>query len=195
MEHFGSQDKISARHASWIAYLQQFTFVIKHQSGKTNKVANALSRRHSLLTTLHVNVIGFAALPELYPLDPFFGQIWSDLATGNQTDYVLLDGFLFRDNGLCVPDCSLRLKIIQELHEEGHVGRDRTLKLVQDSYFWPTLRRDVARHVERCVVCQRSKGHGSNSGLYMPIPVPTQPRTYISMDFVLGLPRTQRGHD
>ncbi|CAA7027706.1 unnamed protein product [Microthlaspi erraticum] len=192
LKHLGSQDKISARHASWIAYLQQFTFVIKHQSGKTNKVADALSRRHSLLTTLHVNVVGFAALPELYPLDPFFGRVWSDLAAGIQSDYVLVDGFLFRDNRLCVPDCSLRLKILTELHEEGHVGRDRTLQLVQDSYYWPSLRRDVARHVERCVVCQRSKGHGSNSGLYMPLPIPTQPWTDISMDFVLGLPRTQR---
>lgn len=42
-KHLGSQDKISARHASWIAFLQQFTFVIKHQSGRTNKVADALS--------------------------------------------------------------------------------------------------------------------------------------------------------
>lgn len=98
LKHLGSQDKISARHASWIAYLQQFTFVIKHQFGKTNKVADALSCRHSLLTTLHVNVVGFAALPELYPFDPFFGRVWSDLAAGIQSDYVLLDGFLFCDN-------------------------------------------------------------------------------------------------
>lgn len=31
LKHLGSQDKISSRHASWIAFLQQFTFVIKHQ--------------------------------------------------------------------------------------------------------------------------------------------------------------------
>ncbi|CAA7062472.1 unnamed protein product [Microthlaspi erraticum] len=144
---------------------------------------------------MHASVVGFAVFTELYPLDPFFGSIWSDLSAGIRSDYVLLDGFIFLDNRLCVPDCSLRLKIIKELHEEGHVGRDRTLRLVADSYFWPTLRRDVARHVERCVICHRSKGHASNSGLYMPLPVPTQPWTDISMDFVLGLPRTQRGND
>lgn len=64
-----------------------------------------------------------------------------------------------------------------------------------DAYFWPSLRRDVYRFVARCVVCHRSKGHASNFGLYLPLPIPTQPWTDVSMDFVLGLPRTQRGND
>lgn len=67
LKHLGSQDKISARHASWIAFLQQFTFVIKHLSGRTNKVGDALSRRHALVSTLHTMVPGFAVLTELYP--------------------------------------------------------------------------------------------------------------------------------
>lgn len=86
-------------------------------------------------------------------------------------------------------------RFFRELHSEGHVGRDRTLQLVTSSYFWPTLRRDVERFVERCRTCQQAKGKASNAGLYMPLPIPTQPWTDVSMDFVLGLPRTQRGHD
>lgn len=195
LKHLDSQSKISSRHASWIAYLQQFTFMIRHQSGKTNKVADALSRRHTLLATFHASVPGVATFADAYESEPFFGRIWSDVASRVQTDFVLHDGFLFCDNKLCVPEGSWRLRIIQELHNEGHIGRDRTLKLVLELYFWPSLRRDVARFVERCVVCQSSKGHATNGGLYMPLPVPTQPWTDISMDFVLGLPRTQSGHD
>ena len=105
------------------------------------------------------------------------------------------DRFLLKGNQLCVPDCSLRLQIIKELHGEGHVGRDRTLQLVRESYFWPTVRKEVERFVERCRICQVSKGKATNAGLYMPLPIPTQPWTDVSMDFVLGLPRTQRGND
>ncbi|KAJ9558461.1 hypothetical protein OSB04_013075 [Centaurea solstitialis] len=86
-------------------------------------------------------------------------------------------------------------KIIKELHGEGHVGRDRTLQLVQSSYFWPTMRKEVDRFIKRCKICQVSKGTATNAGLYLPLPVPLQPWVDISMDFVLGLPRTQRGND
>lgn len=75
------------------------------------------------------------------------------------------------------------------------MGRDRTLHFLSTSYFWPTLRRDVEHFVERCETCQRAKGHSTNDGLYMCLPIPTQPWTDISMDFVLGLPRTQKGYD
>lgn len=34
LRHLYSQAKVSSRHASWITYLQQFTFSIRHQSGK-----------------------------------------------------------------------------------------------------------------------------------------------------------------
>ncbi|CAA7034274.1 unnamed protein product [Microthlaspi erraticum] len=81
-----SQDKVSSRHASLFLYLQQFTFVIKHKARSLNKVADALSRRHALLSTLHVSVPGFETLPELYSLDPFFGKLWI-----NANEGVLLD--------------------------------------------------------------------------------------------------------
>lgn len=135
LKHLGSQDKISAHHASWIAFLQQFNLFIKHQSGRINKVADSLSRRHSLVATLHVSVPGFVVLPEQYALDPFFGPIWTSLHAGDRLEFVLHEGYIFRGNCLCIPEGSLHIKLIKELHDEGHVGKDRTLQLVTDAYF------------------------------------------------------------
>ena len=195
LRHLHSQDKISARHATWSAYLQQFTFVLKHKAGVTNRVADALSRRISLLSTMAVQVPGFATFRELFNSDQYFSEVMAAVQSGEKSEFLVVDGFLFRGNQLCIPDCSLRLQIIQELHGEGHVGRDRTLQLVKASYFWPTIRKEVEKYVKRCRICQLSKGKATNAGMYMPLPIPTQPWADLSMDFVLGLPRTQRGSD
>lgn len=195
LRHIGSQDKISARHAAWHAFLQQFTFVVKHKPGVSNRVADALSRRHALLADMRIQVLGFELLPMLYSHDPFFSTVLLDLGAGARSPFFLENGFLFRGSQLCIPTGSLRLKILEDLHNMGHPGQDRTFRLVSQSYYWPSLRRDVNRLVSRCRVCHLAKGQATNAGLYLPLPIPTQPWTNISMDFVVGLPRTQRGFD
>ncbi|GKB11280.1 RNA-directed DNA polymerase [Tanacetum coccineum] len=54
---------------------------------------------------------------------------------------------------------------------------------------------DVKKLVDRCVTCHKAKSHRTNAGLYTPLPVPNSPWEDVSMDFVLGLPRSQRNKD
>ncbi|GKC22158.1 putative CCCH-type zinc finger family protein [Tanacetum coccineum] len=166
-----------------------------HLAGIHNKVADALSRRDSYLSVMRAEVQGFDTFKEMYTEDTYFGPVMQEVLSGQCYDYQVQDGFLFKGMQLCIPDCSLREMVIAELHSLGHFGREKSIVLVESKYFWPKLRRDVTRHVERCQVCQCSKGVSTNAGLYTPLPVPSSPWNDVSMDFVLGLPCTQRRKD
>ena len=92
----------------------------------------------------------------------------------------------------------MRLSILDESHGGtlgGHFGEAKTLALVKANFFWPKLEKDIARFVKKRVVCMMAKTHGNNAGLYTPLPVPNMPWEEVSLDFVLGLPRTQRNKD
>ena len=57
------------------------------------------------------------------------------------------------------------------------------------------MEKDVQDILRRCGMCQVAKSHTLPHGLYMPLPVPIQPWVDVSMDFILGLPKSQRGKD
>lgn len=50
-------------------------------------------------------------------------------------------------------------------------------------------------NVNRYKVCQHAKGKSQNTGLYVPFPIPDRPWDSVNMDFVLVLPKSQKGND
>lgn len=181
-----------------VSFLEKFNFVLNHKSGSSNKVVDALSRKFSLLTTLSFEILGFDLLPEYYAMNPFFSKVLQNFDDGKSLDFLKINGYLFKGNQLCIPEGSLRLFVIEELHGGGlggHFGRDKIEALVKERYYWPTLKRDVARFVQRCMVCQKAKGSAQNTRLYQTLPIPQAPWEDLSMDFVLSLPKTQHGYN
>lgn len=201
LRYLHSQKKLSSQHAKWSSFLNEFNFSLKYKSGQSNTVADALSRRCKMLSVMSTQVTGFEELKNQYSSDSYFSKIIADLQGSLQAEnlpYRLHEDYLFKGNQLCIPEGSLREQIIRELHGNGlggHFGRDKTLAMVADRYYWPKMRRDVERLVKRCPACLFGKGSAQNTGLYVPLPEPDAPWIHLSMDFVLGLPKTAKGFD
>ncbi|XP_058003746.1 uncharacterized protein LOC131180143 [Hevea brasiliensis] len=77
----------------------------------------------------------------------------------------------------------------------GHFGVAKTLDILKEHFFWPHMRRDSERACSRWETCKRAKSRAMPNGLYTPFPIPKEPWVDISMDFILGLLRSKRGHD
>jgi len=55
---------------------------------------------------------------------------------------------------------------------------------------------DIAKYVASCGVCQQVKAeHKKPAGLLKPLEIPEWKWEHITMDFVVGLPRSPRGND
>ncbi|KAH9322743.1 hypothetical protein KI387_017382, partial [Taxus chinensis] len=70
----------------------------------------------------------------------------SDNAGYVQDEYILHDGYLFKGCQLCIPVGFMRENIVKELDSGGlvgHFGKDKTIALVAEKYYWPKLKRDV----------------------------------------------------
>ena len=58
------------------------------------------------------------------------------------------------------------------------------------------MKNDAANYLARCIECQQVKTkHQHPAGLLQPLPIPEWKWEIISMDFITGLPKTNRKHD
>uniref|UniRef100_A0A2N9GL90 Integrase catalytic domain-containing protein n=1 Tax=Fagus sylvatica TaxID=28930 RepID=A0A2N9GL90_FAGSY len=192
---------------TWQHYLWPREFVIHtdHESlkhlkgqGKENIVADALSRRYVLLTSMSAKLLGFEYVKDMYADDADFSNVYKACDKTAFGKFYKHDGYLFKESKLCVPSCSMRELLVREAHGGGlmgHFGVKKTLDILHEHFFWPKMKKDVNRICGRCITCRKAKSKVLPHGLYTPLPVPSEPWVDISMDFVLGLPRTKRGRD
>jgi hypothetical protein len=176
LKYLKSQGKLKHRHAKWIEFIETFPYVVKHKKEKDNIVVDALSRRCPFVTQLGAKVFDLESIKILYSSDHDFKHTFSMCINGMGWDkFYMNDGFLFRANKLCIPACSIPNVLLQESHASGlagHFGVQKTLDMLGDHFFWPHMRHDVQRYVERCTTCLKAKSHLNPHGLYTPLPIP-----------------------
>jgi hypothetical protein len=129
-----------------VEFIETFPYVIRYKQGKQNVVADAPSSRYALLSTLDAKLLGFEHIKELYASDHEFCEEYRACEKIAFGKFFRLDGFLFRENKLCVPNCSIRELLVQESHGGGlmgHFGVAKTLDILQG----PLL---LASHETRC---------------------------------------------
>jgi hypothetical protein len=52
LKHIRTQTNLNRRHASWVEFIESFPYIIKHKNEKENIIADALSRRYTVLSHL-----------------------------------------------------------------------------------------------------------------------------------------------
>ena len=146
LKHINNQHKLSGRHARWVEFMQTFDFVAKYKTRRANVIANALSRKYSLLGIVGSRIIGF--------------ELYQQCQTTPQGMFSIKQGFLFRGNNLCIPHSPLRLVLVKEIHEGsigGHFGIQKTLDMLAKHFYWPRMLGTVGKHVLRCETCLKAK--------------------------------------
>ena len=197
----------------WLADIQSYNYELAHLPGKTNIVADALSR-FTRQTTLTPNEVESAQLVQTIfptPTDTPFVKLLK--ATYEKLDsvcklfellkrgeyhprYILSDGLIITRETpyrIFVPDdVELRKTLLNEIHDSplaGHPGIQRLLSYVNRVFVGPRIRPDVIDYVNSCPQCQLAKPRNDKPyGVITPLQPPEEPWQDISMDFIGKLP-------
>ncbi|WVZ93642.1 hypothetical protein U9M48_039607 [Paspalum notatum var. saurae] len=109
-------------------------------------------------------------------------------------------GVLWFKNRLVVPkDMELRKKILDEAHTSMftmHPGSNKMYQDLKQKFWWTRMKWEIDKYVSECDMCQRVKAdHLKPTGMLQPLTIPAWKWEDVHMDFIVGLPRTQKGYD
>ena len=106
-----------------------------------------------------------------------------------------------KDWRLAVPSgLVLRHELLAQFHNSptvGHPGRDNTIALIAQHYWWPGMNAWVERYIAGCAHCQQSKictTRRKTPPYHSPGNPSMQPFNVIALDLVTQLPK-MNGHD
>ena len=110
------------------------------------------------------------------------------------------EGILRFSSRIWIPNVTeLKDEILREAHSSRysiHPGSTKMYNDLKANFWWPDMKKDIAKWVSKCFTCQRVKAELQRpSGLLQPLEIPEWKWEHLAMDFVVGLPRTKANHD
>jgi hypothetical protein len=180
----------------WVSKLLGYDFTIEYKPGRTNVVADALSRHDTPEALLHgISSPSFNLLDDIKhaaqadaELVALRDQIVASTLAGPWT--VVDELVLFQQRIYIPAHFPFLPAILASVHDDNHEGIQRTLHRLNWDFHVPTTMKIVQDYVRACVVCQKNKTKFLHpGGLLQPLPVPSAVWQHMSMDFVEGLPK------
>lgn len=175
------------RVARWWNIIQEYDFSIVYKPGKNMSHVDALSRNPVNCDSLEVRSITVDWILTVQQNDSEVRRIidiLNDKTINNAVEitknFVIKRGLLYRltEKGIkwVVPK-GVRWQVLKANHDDiGHFSLDKTLERIQQSYWFPKMRRFVKKYVESCLECANTKvPSAKKAGELHPIPKISQP--------------------
>jgi hypothetical protein len=199
--------------------IKDYNLQVHYHLGKANMVVDALSRKshcsslieedfhlsHLLHPVVLHNITAEGSLRsriiELHKIDVGVFHIKRKMKE-QETKHFRVDekGILWFEDRLVVPkDRELRNQILSEAHSSKlsiHPGSSKMYQDLKPLYWWTKMKKEIAAYVARCDNCCRVKAiHMKSTGLLQPLSISGWKWEEISMDFISGIPHSEKGHD
>ena len=180
--------------ARWSAALLEYQFVALHRPGVEIPHADGLSRFSLFFVHSYKDMMEYVR-DGTVPENLSFKEA-AELARASES-YSFYGNQLHkihRQEERIVPPPSLRTEIVKQIHERVHSKFGKVMAELRVKYYWPKMNEDVEKVLRECKGCRQGKAKVPNLSPYRYPELPWKPFTWIIMDLLGPLVKTEQGN-